>query len=124
VTGAQKRKRILALVAAWQGPLDLGNWTLNVVFDCTTPERASCCADPEYRTAKLTFNTKRIGPQEIDEFVAHEMCHTHGWAIAALGWKWAGKDPVKRKVVEDAEELMTTGFSRAFLPLLPKVVTL
>lgn len=122
MTGAQKRKRILALVAAWQGPLDLANWTLNVEFDTKMPERAGCVADPEYRVAKFYFNTRRIGPGEIDEFVVHEMCHTHSWALAVLAGKWAGTDPLRKKVVEDALELLTTGVSRAFLPLLPRVI--
>lgn len=123
MTAAHKRRRIIALVKAWQEYLDLSNWTLNIVFDSTTKERASCVADPEYRTAKLTFNTRRIGPQELDEFVCHEMCHPHGWALAGLALKWAGNDETKRNVVREAEELLVTAMSRAFLPLLRRVVT-
>jgi hypothetical protein len=123
VNRGAKRKRIYALASAWQAPMGLANWTISVHFDDAVPEQASCIANPEYRTAKLTFNLKRIGPEEIDELVAHELFHCHGWAVAALAFKWAGKDPERRDVVRQAEELLVTATSRAFLPLLPKVVT-
>lgn len=123
MTRGQKRRRIEALVAAWQGPLALGNWTIAVAFDDTVPEQASCIANPEYRTAKLTFNLRRIGPEETEELVAHELTHCHGWAVSALALKWAGKDSAKREAARQAEELLVTGVSRAFLPLLPKVIT-
>jgi hypothetical protein len=123
VTRAQKRKRIEALVAAWQSPLGLANWTVSLSFDGGCKEQASCSANPEYRDAKLNFNLRRIGPQEIDEVVAHELMHCHGWAVAALALNWAGKEQVKREAVRQAEELLTTAVSRAFLPLLPRVVT-
>ena len=122
MTRTQKRRRIEALVAAWQAPLGLGNWTFAVTFDGSVKEQASCLANPEYRDAKLNFNLRRIGPHEIEELVAHEMLHCHGWALAACGAKWAGNDGTKREVVRQAEELLTTATSRAFLPLLPKVV--
>lgn len=123
MTRAQKRKRINALVGAWQGPLGLANWTVSVCFDDSVPEQASCIANPEYRTARLTFNLRRVGPEEIEELVVHEMIHCHGWAVAALALKWSGRDAERRDVVRQAEELLVTAVSRAFLPLLPRVVT-
>lgn len=123
MTRSEKKRRVEALIEHWHAPLGLANWTFQTTFDGGAKEQATCIADPEYRNARLNFNLRRIGPHEIEELVCHELMHCHGWALGAYAFKWAANDGTKREVVRQAEELLTTAVSRAFLPLLPKVVT-
>jgi hypothetical protein len=121
VTKAEKRALILQLVEAWQVPLYLGGWDVKVYFPSRIQEIASCDSQPEYMTASLYFNLKRVPDteSEIRELVAHEMLHPHVEALAGLANRGARRTPERREAIRVAEETLVTTLSRIVLPGLP-----
>lgn len=120
VTPAQKQKLIHGLVDRWQVPMGLGGWMLRLFFPKRIKHIASCMAQPEYLTADLEFNLKRVPDtaMEIEELVAHELMHCHVEALGILALRGARRSPERREAVRLAEEHLTTTLSRLLLPWL------
>ena len=121
MTKDQKRDLIVSLVERWVGPMHLGGWRIGVSFPSRIKEVASCESQPEYLTAALYFNLKRVPDTEeaIRELVAHEMAHPHVEALAELANRGARRTPERREAIRIAEEHLTTVVSRMILPHLP-----
>jgi hypothetical protein len=82
------KKQILELIEWWKNPLDMANWTFKITFR-KDQWKASCYAEPEYRTAQLNFYLDQLIPQfktnyELEEFVVHEMVHCLTWQLVDL----------------------------------------
>ena len=120
VTRKEKRALILDLVHRWITPMHLATWEVKVRFPGRIKEIASCRTSPEYMCTELFFNLKRVPDivTEIEELVAHEMCHPHIEALAELANKGARRTPERRDAILKAEERLTTTMSRILLPYL------
>lgn len=72
------------LVARMLEPLGLDRWQVRVVFG-PGDETAACNAMPEYRTLVLAIDPDRLSTgDELDETIAHELCHAIIWPIASM----------------------------------------
>lgn len=121
MTKPQKRALIISLVEKWIVPMGLGGWAVKVYFPNRIAEMASCRSQPEYLSADLYFNLKRVPDEEpeIRELVCHEMLHPHVEALAQLANRGAKRTPERREAIRVAEETLVTTLSRIVLPGLP-----
>lgn len=81
-------KRFNKLVSAYGAMMGLDGWRINVqVYAIDGPDvekdGASCYAEPEYRTARLRFNTAHIPEEQEARFVRHELAHCLTWELAS-----------------------------------------
>lgn len=123
MTRTQKRDRVLALVRGWQEAVGLTGWQLHVLFPARIKEMASCESHPEYKTAILRFNLKRLPEtdEELRELVAHELWHNHAEPLAQLAMRGARRSPERKEAIRQAEEFLVTTASRLLLDHLPEV---
>lgn len=120
MTPKQKEKFVTQLVNRWQVPMGLGGWLIRLFFPKRANYMAACNASPEYLSADLYFNLKRMPdtPMEVEELVAHELMHAHVEALAELANRGARRTPERREAIRVAEEHLTTTLSRMLLPWL------
>jgi hypothetical protein len=120
MTKAEKRRLILRLTEQWIVPLYLGGWTVHVHFPKRISETASCDSSPEYLSADFYYNLVRVPDTvaEIEELVAHEMCHPHVEALAGLAVRGARRTPERREAIRVAEERLTSTIAHMILPSL------
>lgn len=83
VTTAVLRERIERLLKKWRLELDLDRWLIEVRFG-NYEETGSCCAEPAYEEAVLSFNLNLIKKEcwaypALRELVVHELVHCIIW---------------------------------------------
>lgn len=70
-------KKVKKEVAAFQHLLGLKDWDLEVKFTVQEDDSiADCVADPEYKSAVISFNLDRLkGKRHLRETIIHELMH-------------------------------------------------
>lgn len=127
------KKEIIKLIEYWKFPLDMANWTFKVTFR-KDKWKASCYAQPEYRTAQLNFYLDILLPTfktnyELEEFVVHEMIHCLTWQLVALtesliqsvgdetGVLWKEKEDKEENLVQKlSDSLVMTRYGLTKIP--------
>jgi hypothetical protein len=113
------REQIHKYVKKWRKILRLEHWRLRVCVRDTTPptdkdpSKASCEAWPEYREANLTFTLDLIEaePTDLEELVAHEMCHCRSWPLTQVADEFAKQHEGLKEWARIATETVTTDFA-------------
>jgi hypothetical protein len=112
------KRHVRALVAAWQIRLGLTGWTVRVEFGPDAEEaEASCLAQPEYRTAVLTFDLTKLRAADVERTVAHELIHCLVWPLANAANALAKGDRAAEEWVRTEEEALTTALEHLLVPL-------
>ncbi len=107
------RRRLVSRVKYWRHRLGLDDWEIHVsLAKPGAGDDAECEAEPRYKRATIRFNLDQIDPDELDNFIAHELWHIPVWALAEAGLTLAGDDLAKQKWVEDMEEQLVTHLER------------
>lgn len=118
-TQAQVKRR----VAHWKKRLGLSGWRIAVSFGSDEEEcEASCSAAPEYRAAMLRFDLTKIAPDELDNYVVHELLHLVGWPLANAAQTMAAGDPAKLEWVRTLEEHLITELEHLVIRLTSEEV--
>jgi hypothetical protein len=104
------------LIREWGVRLDLQHWTIHVDFDLEE-HLGTCVAQPEYMTATLSFNARRMRNETttrraLEELVLHELVHARLWAIANM---FSGLDANGERMLEFLEEEAVTQMTGALL---------
>jgi hypothetical protein len=112
--------QIRASLKRWQKKLLLSDWTITVVVGKTDDgSAANCDAQPEYKTAVLTFDPTRIPVEQIDSFAVHELLHCHTWRLEAIAEEW-GQSESRYQVVREVAETTVTSLEYAVLNVARK----
>lgn len=98
--------------------LRLQHWQIEVFFQPDLDQRAYCEAEPQYRTAKVGFDSGRIRIFECVEFAVHELAHILTWNVASLLERSAGASEEQMKEATDAYESLTTEIGHIMVPLV------
>lgn len=110
-------RHLAARVRALARALALSDWELQVVPQANTrldgEDLAGCTAQPEYKRARIYFDLGRIPPEELDQFIIHELMHCHVWELVNLAERLAAT-PTEREAIRCAEERLTTVLERLF----------
>lgn len=93
--------------------LRLQHWQIEVFFQPDLDQRAYCEAEPQYRTAKVGFDTGRIRIFECVEFAVHELAHIVTWPVAALLERSTGIEEAT-----EAYEALTTEIGHIAVPMV------
>jgi hypothetical protein len=108
-------------VEQYREPLGLDRWQIRIVAgEQVDPDAtASCDAQPEYRSATLSFDLAKMKTgDDLEEFVVHEMVHCLTWPIHTCAETLAGKDPRLQEWVRFAAETTTTDCAESILRLM------
>jgi hypothetical protein len=101
-------RRVTARVRQWQKRLLLGDWKIAVqVGALDDGSRADCDAKPEYKEALIRLDPEKIGDDELDGFICHELLHCHTWRLEALAEEWGRSESQYVFARETAEGLVT-----------------
>ena len=112
--------KLLALVSAhlvrWRATLGLEDWRITLERDDSAPLMAGCEADPSYKTATVTVNTRRMLSEDLDALeveavMVHELVHAKEWFVFNVL-----ADPrTPPKVLEHLEETHVEDVTRCLL---------
>lgn len=111
--------QLQARVNYWRQRMWLTEWAIKVELAKLPKNEASkieaggeCDAMPEYRQAVLRFDPANIEPDQIDEFVVHELTHLTTWRLAYVAEVCAGKDKRLMEWIRMEDEGLTTHIER------------
>lgn len=106
---------IRARVRYWQRKLLLSDWKITVVVGVADDgSAANCDAQPEYKTAIVTFDPKKVPADQIDSFALHELLHCLTWRLEGLAEEW-GLSESRYAMCREVAESTVTDLERAIL---------
>ena len=112
------RRQLVARVRHWRTRLNLDDWDIYVsIRNPGDGDDAECDAEPQYKRATIRFNLDQVPADELDGFVAHELCHCPLEKLGRLALAWAGDDPIKQRIVLETEDEAVTHFERVVVAL-------
>ena len=119
---AEKRARITRAVPHYQQLLGLERWTVHFGFK-KAENKATCEAQPEYRTATLNFDLSKLPEPNvpIERTVLHELVHCLTWRTEALAEAAAGEDSQRYELVREIIENDVSAIEGVFWETLPRV---
>jgi hypothetical protein len=103
------KKEVRAAVKKWKRILGLTGWEIGITFGKDEDgASAGCLAQPEYRSAALSFDLSLIPQSQVDRFACHELAHCWIWPLANAAHSLAKGDPAMEEWVRTEEERLTT----------------
>ena len=106
------RRSVASRVRHWQKRLLLADWKITVqVGPLDDGSRADCDAKPEYKEALIRLDPEKIGDDEMDGFIIHELLHAHTWRLETLAEAW-GRSESQYQFARDTAETVVTDLER------------
>jgi predicted metal-dependent phosphoesterase TrpH len=103
------KKEIRAAIKKWKRILGLTGWEVSITFGKDEDgASAGCLAQPEYRSAALSFDLALIPASQVDRFACHELLHTLAWGLANAAHTLARGDAAMEEWVRTQEEDLVT----------------